>query len=107
MHNHYGYYVLCNEVLKLEWSWWYICKNVEVKFTIAPAITKLFNMSIQVENIDWKSSLVVPITKKGDHSNLSKYSPIFPLPVLSTVLEHHMSILLYHHPSTWAYTHLH
>ena len=99
-------YVLYSEVLKLEWSWWYIYKNVEVKFTIAPATTKLFNMSIQVENIGWKSSLVVPIPKKGDHSNLSKYSPISPLQVLSTVLEHRMSNLLYHHPSTWACTHL-
>ena len=46
-------YVLYSEVLKLEWSWWYICKNVEVKFTIAPATTKLFNMSIQLSGKHW------------------------------------------------------
>ena len=35
--------------------------------SIAPAITKLFNMSIASGKLskDWKSSLVVPIPKKG------------------------------------------
>ena len=65
-------------------------------YSIAPAITKLFNMSIASGKLstDWKSSLVVPIPKKGDPSN---YCPISLLLVLSTVLERHMSNLLYDH----------
>ena len=58
-----------------------------------PCYSKLLNMSIQVENIGWKSSLVMSIPKKDDHCNLSKYCPISPLPVLSIVLGHRMSIL--------------
>jgi len=67
--------------------------------SIAPAITKLFNMSIASGKLpkDWKSSLVVPIPKKDDHSNPSNYHPISFLPVLSKVLERHMSNLLYDH----------
>ena len=67
--------------------------------SIAPAITKLFNMSIASGKLpkDWKSSLVVPIPKKGDHSDPSNYRPISLLPVLSKVLERHMSNLLYDH----------
>ena len=53
--------------------------------SIAPAITKLFNMSIASGKLpkDWKSSVVVPIPKKGDHSDPSNYCPISLLPVLS------------------------
>ena len=57
------------------------------------ATTKLFNMSMHMEKIGWKSFLVHPI-KRNNHSNLLKYCPISLLPVLSTVLEHHMSSLL-------------
>ena len=57
--------------------------------------TKLFNMSMHVEKIGWKSFLVhAPNQKKDNHSNLMKVCPISLLPVLSTVLEHHMSNLL-------------
>ena len=55
--------------------------------------TKLFNMSMHMEKIGWKSFLVHPI-KRNNHSNLLNYCPISLLPVLSTVLEHHMSNLL-------------
>ena len=40
---------------------------------------------------------MVPIPKKGDHSDPSNYRPISLLPVLSKVLERHMSNLLYDH----------
>ena len=68
-------------------------------YSIAPAITKLFNMSIASGKLptDLKPSLVVPIPKKGDHSDPSNYCPISLLPVLSKVLERHMSNLLYDH----------
>ena len=51
---------------------------------------------LQVENC-WKSSLVVPIHKKGDHSDPSNYGPISLLSVLSKVLERHMSNFLHDH----------
>ena len=67
--------------------------------SVAPVITKLFNMSTASGKLpkDWKSSLVVPIPKKGDHSDPSNYRPISLLPVLSKVLERHMSNLFYDH----------
>ena len=46
-------------------------------YSIACAITKLFNMSIASGKLptDWKLSLVIPIPKKGDHSDPSNYRP--------------------------------
>ena len=62
-------------------------------------LRKLFKMSTASGKLpkDCKSFLVVPIPKKGDHSDPSNYHPISLLPVLSKVLEHHMSNLLYDH----------
>jgi len=67
--------------------------------SIAPAITKLFNMSIKNGRLpnEWKTSLVVPIPKKGDPSDPANYRPISLLPVLSKLLERHMSNLVYDH----------
>ena len=52
---------------------------------IAPSITKLFNLSIQLGQppTAWKSSNVVPIPKKQGAKNPNEFRPISLLPILS------------------------
>ena len=75
--------------------------------SIAPSLTKLFNLSLQSGTIPsvWKKSLVVPIPKNSDMKNPSNYRPISLLPIVSKVLERHvyniiMNHLVHHNPLT-------
>ena len=67
--------------------------------SIAPIVTKLFNLSIQSGQIptEWKQSLVVPIPKASNKSSPSNYRPISLLSVLSKVLERHIHMLITDH----------
>jgi len=67
--------------------------------SIAPIVTKLFNLSIQSGQIptEWKQSLVVPIPKASNKSSPSNYRPISLLAVLSKVLERHIHMLITDH----------
>ena len=81
--------------------------------SIAPSITKIFNMSITLGCFPqtWKLSNVVPIPKSADNTSPTNYRPISLLSVLSKLLERHMysqitSHLETHHPlstSQWGF----
>ena len=60
--------------------------------SIAPSITKLFNLSIKLGCVPqtWKMSNVVPIPKLGDRTSPTNYRPISLLSVLNKVLERHI-----------------
>ena len=64
--------------------------------TIAPVVTKLFNLSISTGSFPWtaKSSLVVPVPKSTDHTSPSNYRPISLLAILSKVLEKYICSLV-------------
>ena len=63
--------------------------------SIAPPITKLFNLSIKLGCVPqtWKMSNAVQIPKVCDHTSPTNYRPMSLLSVLSNVLERH--IILY------------
>ena len=57
---------------------------------IAPALTKLFQLSLDTGNIPsiWKHAIVQPIFKKGDRNNASNYRPISLTCICCKILEH-------------------
>lgn len=62
--------------------------------SITPSVTRLFNLSIKTGLIPsiWKTAAIVPIPKGiRDHSSPSNYRPISLLPILSKLLECHIS----------------
>ena len=64
--------------------------------SIAPSITKLFNISIRTGKLpdQWKLSMVVPIPKSSNLSEPSNYRPISLLCILGKLLEKHISNLI-------------
>ena len=66
---------------------------------IAPSITKLFNLSIQLGQppTAWKCSNVVPIPKKQGAKGPNDFRPISLLPILSKILEKHFHCLISDH----------
>ena len=60
--------------------------------SIAPSITKLFNISIRTGKLpdQWKLSMVVPIPKSSNLSEPSNYRPISLLCILGKLLEKHI-----------------
>ena len=66
---------------------------------IAPSLTTLFNLSLKtgVFPRDWKLARVVPIPKIGAKSNPANYRPISLLPIVSKVLERHVSNIMKNH----------
>ena len=67
--------------------------------SIAPSITKMFNLSIVLGKLPqaWKISNVVPIPKGVDPSSAANYHPILLLAILSKCLETHIfDIILLH-----------
>ena len=90
------------------------CRMLKVTaHSIAPSITKLFNMSMTLGCFPqtWKLSNVVPIPKSANNTSPTNYRPISLLSVLSKLLERHMysqitSHLETHHPlstSQWGF----
>ena len=73
-----------------------------LKFTaasITPMITKLFNVSILSGKLplQWKQAKIVPIPKTTDATSPSCYRPISLIPIISKVLERHISNLIMDH----------
>ena len=66
---------------------------------IAPVLTKIYNISIQtcIYPQKFKNAKVVPIHKKGAKNDKSNYRPISVLPIISLILERHVSIHLKEH----------
>ncbi len=66
---------------------------------IAPSITKLFNLSIQLGHppAAWKNAIVVPVPKKQGAKCTNDFRPISLLPILSKVLERHFHFLISDH----------
>ena len=90
----------------------------ETAFSITPAVTQLFNISLQLGEIpdEWKIARVSPIPKSSDKSDKSdpgNYRPISLLSVLSKLLEKHVRNLLVNHleefhplsTQQWGFTH--
>ena len=71
----------------------------ETAASITPAVTKLFNISLQVGELpaEWKHAIITPIPKSNNLSSVSNYRPISLLPLLSKVLERHVHSLLMKH----------
>ena len=66
---------------------------------ITPSVTKLVNLSISCGRppSQWKMSSVVPIPKISRAVDVKHFRPISLLPILSKVLERHISFLIYDH----------
>ena len=64
---------------------------------IAPLVTLLCNLSLSNGTVpsSWKTSLIIPIHKKGDTSTPENYRPILRWPIISKVLERHIFEKLY------------
>ena len=71
----------------------------ETATSITPAVTKLFNISLQVGELpaEWKHAIITPIPKSNNLSSVSNYRPVSLLPLLSKVLERHVHSLLMKH----------
>ena len=66
---------------------------------IAPVLTKIYNISIKtcIYPQKFKNAKVVPIHKKGAKNDKTNYRPISILPIISLILERHVSIYLKEH----------
>ena len=80
--------------------------------SIAPSLTKLFNLSITAGCPDnWKIARIVPIPKADDMSSPTNFRPISILPIVSKVLERHISNIIMDHlehvapisPNQWSF----
>ena len=60
---------------------------------ISPSITKILNMSVRSGIFPdlFKKAKVIPIHKKGSHQDKNNYRPISVLPILSKIIERHVS----------------
>ena len=69
---------------------------------IAPSIARLFNKSISTGTFPsaWKFARIVPIPKGGNRKSPANYRPVSILPVLSKLLEKHVSGLLQNYLNT-------
>ena len=57
--------------------------------SIVPSLTKLINLSLLTCKVPqlWKEANVLPLYKKGDHSDINNYRPVSILPCASKILE--------------------
>ena len=71
----------------------------DIGSSLANPITKIVNLSIsqgQFPSI-WKSAIVTPIFKSGDHHSACNYRPISILPIMSKVAEKCVAEQIIHH----------
>ena len=69
-------------------------------YSIASSLTKLFNTSLAEGTLpaEWKLARVVPVPKSDAQKKIvSGYRPISILPVISKILEHHVSGIILDH----------
>ena len=69
-------------------------------YSIASSLTKLFNTSLAEGTLpaEWKLARVVPVPKSDAQKKIaSGYRPISILPVISKILEHHVSDIILDH----------
>ena len=61
----------------------------ETAFSIPPAVTKLFNISLTLGKLpaEWKHALITPVPKSAEMAAVSNYCPISLLPLLTKVIE--------------------
>ena len=71
----------------------------QTALSIAPSLTKLINLSITTGCFpeDWKIARIVPIPKADNRSSPANYRPISILPIISKVLEGHISSRIMNH----------
>ena len=64
---------------------------------ITDSIVKLCNLSIREDKFPntWKTARVIPLHKKGSTDDINNYRPISILPVVSKILEKHVSSTFY------------
>ena len=64
---------------------------------ITDSIVKLCNLSIREDRFPntWKTARVIPLHKKGSTDDINNYRPISILPVVSKILEKHVSSTFY------------
>ena len=62
----------------------------ECSIEIAPILTLIFQCSIQQGAMpdEWKTANIIPIFKKGDHTNTGNYRPVSLTSICSKLLEH-------------------
>ena len=78
--------------------------------SIAPSLTKLFNLSLQVNTILLaRKKALVPVPKNTGLTDPANYRPISLLPIVSKLLERHvygilMDHLRLHHPFATSYS---
>ena len=66
---------------------------------ITPSLTKLFNLNITTGCCPdgWKVARIVPIPKASEMSSPANYRPISILPIVSKILERHISSIIMDH----------
>ena len=75
----------------------------ETASTIAPSLTKLFNLSMTSGNLptEWKLARVVPVPKSNNLTSPSSYRPISILSIISKILEKCIYRVVYDHLRTY------
>ena len=68
---------------------------------ISSHLTRIINLSLNtgIFPTAWKSAKVIPIYKKGDPTLKTNYRPISILPIISKIIERHVSYSLYNYTS--------
>jgi len=71
----------------------------ETAKSIAPAATRLFNLSLTSGKLpsEWKAAQVTPISKSSLSSDPANYHPVSLLSILSKLLEKHVQAFLLEH----------
>ena len=54
---------------------------------LLPEVTFMFNLSLNCKSSVWKKTLIIPVPKTGDLTQVENYRPISLLPLSEKVLE--------------------
>ena len=77
----------------------YLLKEANVE--IAPILTFIFQATLQQSSVpsDWKTTSIVPLFKKGNHSLPNNYRPVSLSCICSKILEHIVYLHVFAHLS--------